>query len=69
MKKTFTNSSQVDSIEYFADDKKMRVVFKTGATYDYFNVPKDVYERAEQAESIGKFINSEIKGKYEYKKA
>lgn len=66
-KKTFTNSSQVSQINYVPDEKIMGVTFLTGKRYQYFDVPKEVFERAKSAESIGKFLNSEVKNKYEYR--
>lgn len=68
MKKHFENSTQVNWIEHLEEKNIMKVCYKMGAVYSYFNVPKDVYERAEQAESIGKFLNTEIKGKYEFER-
>ncbi len=66
MEKTFTNSSTVKRIAYNEDTQTMYVTFLTDKTYQYNNVPKEVYEQAEQAESIGKYIGSNIKGIYTY---
>lgn len=62
--KSFTNSSQVSLIEY--KDGNLEVLFLTGKKYRYHTVPKEIWQRALAAESIGKFLNSEIKGKYTY---
>ena len=61
-------SSQVS--EYGYDAGILRVCFKSGGIYDDGNkeapVPVDVYERMHGAESIGKFLGAEIKGKYPF---
>ena len=46
----------------------LRVVFTSGFVYDYYNVPKDVYEALINAESIGKYFHANIKNDYEFEK-
>lgn len=65
--KTYENSTQVSKTWYDEEKKVMFVTFKTGKTYSYDEVPAEVYEKSLQAESIGKFLNTDIKGKYSYK--
>ena len=65
--KQFTDSTQVRAMWYDEDKKEMEVLFMAYKRYVYYNVPKDVWLKAVSAESIGKFINTEIKGKFEYK--
>lgn len=43
------------------------VKFK-GGTYAYAGVPEAVFEKMKAAESKGKFLNKEVKGKYPYTK-
>lgn len=43
----------------------LRVEFSYGAVYDYINVPKEVYEELLNAESIGAYLNRQIKEKYQ----
>lgn len=66
-KKQFTNSSQVSAIEYFPTDKRLEVLYVQGKRYTYAEVPQEVWEAALKAESIGKFLNSEVKGKFQYR--
>ena len=68
LEKTWTNSSQVARTKQLPDTSTLVVEFKNGGTYQYSNVPAEVWEASLNAESIGKFIGSEIKGKYEFKK-
>jgi len=62
-----TGSSSVDRIKYLEDRKILEVEFKQ-ATYHYFDVPEGVAQRAMDTEEPGKFVASEIKGKYRYQR-
>jgi hypothetical protein len=62
-------SSQIEAIGYDTARRTLRVQFKgSGSTYDYANVPPEVHQNFHKAESLGKFLGSHIKGKYEFKK-
>ena len=65
--KQFTNSSQVKQIDYKPEEKILEVIFLTGKKYQYLDVPQELWLKALEAESIGKFLNSEVKGKFTYK--
>ncbi len=65
---TRVNSSNVESIGYDTPSQILRVKFNYGAIYDYLNVPAVVYQLMLVAPSKGKFINQELKGKYQFKK-
>lgn len=70
-------SSHLESIGYNYDNGKM--IIKTrdresksgaitpGSVIEYTDVPMYVYDQMMESDSKGKFMNSEIKGKYEYK--
>lgn len=61
-------SSNVMAFGYDKDLKILAVTFRSG-TYHYFDVPEKVFEDMQKAESVGKFLNSEVKSKgYRYKK-
>lgn len=66
LEKTFTDSKTVSGIRYNPKDQIMTVTYVTGKSYNYFNVPESIFELALQAESIGTFLNHNIKGVYEY---
>ena len=59
-------SSNVKRIGY--EKSKLYVQFKSGATYFYKGVPEKLYKEMLNADSKGKYLNSQIKGKYEYQK-
>jgi hypothetical protein len=42
----------------------LELEFEGGRLYQYFDVPKSVYESLLQAESIGRFVNARVKGVY-----
>lgn len=53
-------------VDYSPEAQILTVTWlRNGTTTNYHAVPAAVWEAAKQAESIGKFYNSEIKGKYE----
>jgi hypothetical protein len=62
------NSSTIDSIGYDQNSNKLTVKFKTGAIYEYLNVPHYVYDAVMSADSVGKALNNEVKGIYDYSK-
>lgn len=48
------------------DFKLMDVEFNSGQVYRYQAVPLETYTELLKAESVGKFINQNIKGNYDY---
>jgi hypothetical protein len=60
---TEVKSSNIISIGH--DGTNLYVNYKSG-TYKYENVDKSVYESLLTSESKGKFMNENIKGKYNY---
>ncbi len=71
---SFPANSHVASGEYDpGDDAKgipstLAIQFKGGGIYSYSGVPQDVVDRLKEADSPGKFLNAEIKGKYGFSK-
>ena len=57
-------SSNIESIGY--NEGNLYVKFHSGSTYQYSNVPEDVYVQFCNAESKGKFLNANIKEIYIY---
>ena|GEM_PF-1083367 len=56
------NSSAALQVAY--DNGTLFVQYIEGEWYKYFHVPKNVFEKLCTAESLGKFLNQEIKPKY-----
>ena len=62
---TSVNSSNVVAVAY--KESNLYVEYRRGE-YVYKNVPKKVYDGLLAAESKGKYMCAEVKGKYEYEK-
>ena len=60
-------SSNIESVGFDASGE-LFVKYKGGTLYKYKNVPEKLVEDFMKAESKGKFMNSQIKNKYEYEK-
>lgn len=61
-------SSNIASVVYDAEKKILEVEFHHGAIFQYFDVPREVFEGLMQAGSIGSYFMNEIKGKYKNQK-
>lgn len=59
-------SSVVKYFSYDATARRLRVHFVSGNIYDYLEVPLKVYEAMKRSGSKGTFLNTRIKGKYEF---
>ena len=77
MKLVKVNSSNLDQVGFEEDFRislgskamtRMRVIFWNGEAYDYYNVPKEVYDNFLKADSQGVFFHKHIKDKYHYEK-
>lgn len=60
-------SSNVNLIG-FSNNNRLYVQFKNGGLYQYTNVMNEDYEALKKAESVGKFLNTQIKPNYEFEK-
>lgn len=61
-------SSNVESIGYDEATQTLRVRFLNGSEYDYKNVPIMEFEQLNNAQSVGSYLNRNIKGNYAYEK-
>jgi hypothetical protein len=68
IKLTKVESSNIEAVGYIEDREILVVQFKSGATYQYLGVPYYMYEELLSAESAGKYLNSEVKGCYEFER-
>ena len=60
-------SSNIASIGYDSSTNTLEVEFLSGAVYQYYGVPKAVYEGLMNASSHGSFLATHVKGRYQYK--
>lgn len=62
--KIFPESSMVSKADYEPENSVLIITFKNGTKYAYQDFPADKWEELKSTESIGKYINSAIKGAY-----
>ena len=62
------DSSQISKVGYSEEHKVLAVEFNTGTLYYYKDVPKEMHEKMLKADSVGRFLNQQIKGDYEYER-
>lgn len=60
MKLTVVESSMVHAVGYDAKTRTLEVVFNSGRTYCYEEVPPKVYKELMAAESKGSYMHSAI---------
>ncbi len=66
MERISVSSSNICSIGYEASSLTLEVEFKSGSIYQYMGVPQNEYDSLMSAASIGRHLNSNIKGRYRY---
>lgn len=65
--RTRFESSSIAEVSYNPDTGLLEVRYRrTGHTYDYFDVPMDVYRALMEADSKGAFLSQVIKPNYDY---
>lgn len=58
------DSSAMNEVGYDSSTRTLCIRFKSGKDYNYFNVPKEVFEGLIRAHSKGTYFNNHIDGKY-----
>ena len=66
MKRQHVLSSNLKSVGY--ESNTLEIEFKKSGIYQYYRVPKIVYNNLMTAPSLGKYFNYNIKDKYSYQK-
>lgn len=62
------DSSNIDYIGYNLKEQELHILFKNLSHYVYHSVNQYKYDQLMQADSKGKFLNSEIKPYYKFTK-
>lgn len=60
------SSSNVSAIGYDDDTSTLQIGFNDGSLYQYFDVPRQIYEGLLGADSVGRYLNQNVKGIYRY---
>lgn len=61
-------SSVIKAFKYDVSKKILKIIYVSGAVYNYLNVAQSVYDAFSKAKSKGTYLNTEIKGRFEYEK-
>lgn len=62
------DSSNIASVGYNEDDQTLEIEFHSGAIYQYFDVPANIYQGMMISTSHGRYFAQHIKGYYRYVK-
>jgi hypothetical protein len=60
-------SSAVAQVGYNPIEKTLEVAFRGGKVYRYFDVPETTYYQMLLSDSIGRFINTQIKTSFDFR--
>jgi hypothetical protein len=60
MRRVRVDSSAIRSAGFDAEHNVLELEFESGAIYDYFGVPRRLYDHLLGADSKGAFVNREI---------
>ena len=66
MEMQFVDSSNIERIGYDTNSSTLRIEFKSNRTYDYSNVPENVFNELRSASSVGSYHAKNIKNSYSY---
>jgi hypothetical protein len=61
-------SSSIASAGYSPEESTLEVEYGNGSVYQYFAVPKSVFELLLAARSKGAFASERIRGRYAYRR-
>lgn len=59
-------SSNVASVGYDEKSETLEIEFNNGTIYQYYNVPKPIYDEMMLSTSKGMFLNRQIKSNFPY---
>lgn len=68
MDRISVTSSSIASAGYSPETSTLEVEYRNGSVYQYFAVPKSVFESLLAAESKGTFVSERIRGHYPYRR-
>jgi len=59
-------SSNISRFGYDEGNQILAVEFKSGTTYEYYDVPESLFDEMKAAQSKGQYLAQRIKGAYRY---
>jgi hypothetical protein len=63
------DSSNIARFKYDDKGRVLTVEFKNGGIYNYYDVPKTIFEQMNGAASKGEFLARNVKGVFRYARA
>lgn len=60
------NSTMLHAVGYDAEKHELEAIFNTGHIYLYKNVPAEIYQGLMTADSLGRFMQSQVIGLFPY---
>ncbi len=60
------SSSNIAAIGYDSDTHTLTIEFRSGGTYEFFDVEEQVYDGLRSAGSHGQYFQNKIRGRYRY---
>lgn len=60
------NSSNIAAIGYDPETQTLAIEFRSGGTYEYYDVPEQVFQGLRSAASHGQYFQNNIRGRYRY---
>lgn len=62
-------SSNISRLGYDEPNRVLKIEFKNGSLYDYFDVPVNIFEEIRNAPSKGQYLAQQVKGIFRYARA
>lgn len=66
MQRQFVSSSNLYSVGYEQKSETLEIEFRGGGVYQYYNVPRNIFDHLMNAGSKGKFFHVYIRYGYPY---
>jgi hypothetical protein len=64
MRRAEVDSSLLTWVDYFPDEHRLQLGFRSGEVWDYFDVPDSTYRGLLEAESKGGYFNQQIRRRF-----
>jgi len=62
------DSSAISSVGYDPRREILELEFRSGAVYDYFEVPRSVYDSLMKASSKGRFVSRRVRDRFPFER-
>ena len=62
------SSTNIKEVGFDPTTSELQVRFRSGATYRYVGIPESLWQQFKETGFSGRFLNTDIKGLYEYER-